>query len=477
MFKNELHFNKLIVMVSVNRLRMFMCIPNTCASNSDLVLAFTNVATSLITHYSGINWLVENKIWQYVLCKCTHTRPVEVSRAAYNFIAQLAWKINELEDDAKLIEIFEYIINPIINNRYHTTNHITDGAEKPIYAPMMSSLNALLAILTDTANIVKNNKMVPLLMKRFNLKVHMQIVLDVTRDSELAGILCELLFKLYAAAAKDAYYKYNKTECEIMNEVTSIYNNVIYKLIMKQLSEAVADYVVKCNLFLAKVCSVNKPIIFERDGKRFDFNNQFISHLVVPLWTYYSLNCGSDKKLDAIKNYSFKMLNITAEHITMSATLFQTVVETHSCDVKKITIYTVKNLFQFKGQLTEAQAGILYQGLFYVLKTFIMSDDVEANLILNETPLKTPDDIKLLILVLDAIKLLLMEHHISWYENLEIICLQETLINLLKQKCLCTKVRLLLLFLKVIPPITFSLIPRHLYHSKSVNQNSFASTS
>ncbi|CAH2037077.1 unnamed protein product, partial [Iphiclides podalirius] len=244
-FKNELHFNKLNAMVRDDRLKLFMCTANACASNSDLVLAFTNVATASLVHYSGISWLVETKIW--------------------------------------------------------------------------------------------------------------------------------------------------------------------------------------------------RPLSFERDGKRFEFQNQFILHLVVPLWTYYATNCDSDVKFDAINNYSFKLLNITVEHIAESAELFRTVVENHSCDLKKITIYTVKNLFQFKGKLNKAQAGVLYQGLFFVLKTFVISDDVDAHLILNENPLKTSDDIKLLILVLDAIKMLLKEHHIDWYENLEIICLHETLMNLLKQKCLCIK--------------------------------------
>ncbi|KPJ17653.1 hypothetical protein RR48_07141 [Papilio machaon] len=439
-YKNELQFSKLTNMLRFHRFLQYMCNYNSkCAKYSDLLYASINMVTSPIAHYSGVNWLVENKMWHYVLCCCTHTRPPHVSRAAYNFIAQLLWKLIEFDDDVVLAEIIEYIIKPVRHNQYHITNTIKDGEEKNVYAPMMSSLNAMLVVLGSSDDqITKSYKIAPILMQRFNFDTHLQVILDVTRDPSLARILCEVLFKLYLNALLDAYHKKKKNDSEILNEVTSIYNNVLQKLIMKQMSEAVADFVVKCNLFLAKL-GAKRQKFFERDGKKFEFQNQFVLHLVVPMWTYHSLNCGSEAKLIEKDNYSFKLANVTAEHITQSAELFQKVVQNNAAYVKQVTIYTVKNLFQFRGQLTKATAGILYQGLYYVLKTFIMSDDVGNHLILSENPLRSPDDVRLLSLVLDAIKMLLKEHHINWYENLEIICLQVTLLNLMKQKFMCAK--------------------------------------
>lgn len=440
-YKNELQFSKLIGLLSFHRFLQYMCRYNSqCAKYSDLLFASINLVTSPIAHYSGVTWLVENKMWHHVLCCCTYTRPPHVARAAYNFIAELLWKLIEFEDDDVLAEIIEYIIKPVRHNQYHITNDIKDGEEQFVYAPMMSSLNAMLVVLGSTDDqLSKSYKIAPILMQQLNFDTHLQVILDVTRDPSLAIILCEVLFKLYFNAVLEAYHRKKKTESEIMNEITSIYNNVLQKLIEKQMSEAVADFVVKCNLFLAKLGAKNRRS-FERDGKKFEFQNQFVLHLVVPMWTYHSLYCGSEAKLIEIDNYSFKLTNVTAEHITQSAEFFQRVVQNNAAYVKQVTIYTVKNLFQFRGQLNKATAGILYQGLYYVLQTFIMSDDVGNHLILTETPLRSPEDIRLLRLVLDAIKMLLKEHHINWYETLEIICLQVTLLNLIKLKVMCAKV-------------------------------------
>ncbi|CAH0701026.1 unnamed protein product [Spodoptera exigua] len=143
-----------------------------------------------------------------------------------------------------------------------------------------------------------------------------------------------------------------------------------------------------------------------------------------------------DEKQEFIEKFLTKIGKTLTDHIFTLCYTYKPVIETQ--DLTETAIWTIREMYRLKDHLTQTQAGLYFTALYHMLDIYILLDGA-GGLIVNNNPIKTPNDMRLLSLVLDAIRMLLKDYNISWYENVEIASLQEGLMNLLKQDILNTK--------------------------------------
>lgn len=434
LIKNELHFNKLQQLQGFEETAqklldaMSMPIPT-------IFISGLNLFTAQISHYTGLSWVIQHKIWTRVFLPDLHTFPSTVIHACCRYIAQLTWKLNEYGEHAALAEVLKFIVEPIKTSKYHNLHHskvIEVEAEKNVYEPIAPNLNVLLMIVNGL-ELHKTSNIVRCMLRENLVNSPMKVIMEVSRDPDVVSLIFRILFglklhKVLQPNIKDVSPKDG-------NEIIIVYYNMInYLVLQKHLIPVALDFVGKSILFWSKA----KNIEFERYGRTFEIRNQFMILLLNPLMVHcYEEFSKRNAKvtLERLDLYQNKVVDITTEHIVKIGYLFRTVISARS-DRKKLVIETTKQLMTLKGHLSGTQAGIVYQALFYVLRIYVVFEDE------GPIPLTTPDDGRLLSLTLEMMTLLLKEHNINWYETLEIIILQMLLTSLIEQNILSIKVSL-----------------------------------
>lgn len=437
LFKNELHFNKLQQMQGFEEiaLKLFDAVRG---STPTIYMSGLKLFTAQISHYTGLSWVIQHKIWTRVFLPDLHTFPKTILHACCQYIAKLTCKLNEYGEDGALCEVLQFILEPVETQDClckYQCKVIDVEAEKNIYEPMVPNLHVLLMILNDT-ELGKPNKVMKFFLTRIDLmKSPFQIMIEVSRDPDTVLLLYHIFIRLKLQVILEPKFK---DACpKAANDIITLYYNMIHYLILeKRLILAALDFFRQNILFWSKV----KNIEFERYGRTFEIRNQFMMLLLNPLimHCYEEFGKRNDKKgLEHLDLYYNKIVDMTTEHIVKVGYSFRAAMMACS-NRKKIVIETTKQLMTLKGHLSGTQAGIVYQALFYVLRIYVACEDGDK----FPVALTSPEDVKLLSLTLEIMTLLLKEHNINWYETLEIICLQNFLMTLLAQNILSTKVSL-----------------------------------
>lgn len=426
--KNELHFNKLQQMQRFDdiALKLFDVMR---ASIPSVYISGLKLFTAQISHYTGLSWVIQHKIWTHIFLPDLHTFPETVVSACCRYIEKLTWKLNEYGEDIAVAEVLQFILEPIETQKCEHVlkcKVIDVQAEKYKYEPMVPNLQVLLMILNDT-ELGQPNKVMKFFLTRIDLmKSPFQVMIELSRDPDLVLLLYHIFIRLKLQVILEP--KFNEARPKDANDIITLYYNTIHYLIIgKNLLPATLDFFRQNIMFWSKV----KNIEFERYGRTFEIRNQFMMLLLNPLIVicYEEFSKRDDKiQLEHLDLYYNKIVDMTTEHIVKVGYSFKAAMMACS-NRKKIIIETMKQLMMLKGHLSGTQAGIVYQALFYVLGIYVASEN-RGNL---PVILTDSDDVKLLSMTLDMMTLLLKEHNINWYETLEIICLQKILIALLAQ--------------------------------------------
>lgn len=438
LLKNELHFNKLQQMQGFDEiaLNLFDAVR---VPISTVYISGLKLFTAEISHYTGLSWVIQHKIWTHVFFPDLHTFPKTVVYACCRYIAKLIWKLNEYGQDAAVAEMLQFILEPIETQRVeiiYKYKVFNVEAETIIYEPMVPNLHVLLMILNDT-ELEKPNKVMKFFLTRINLKkTPFQVMMEISRDPDLVLLLLHIHIRLKLQEFLEPKFKDTSKKDDVNDIITLYYNCIHYLLHKTRLLPAALDFFRQCILFWSKV----KNIEFERYGRTFEMRNQFMMLLLNPLIVhcYEEFNKRNDKTLlEHLDLYYNKVVDMTTEHIVKVGYSFKAAMIACS-NRKKLVFETMKQLMMLKGHLSGAQAGIVYQAMFYVMQIYASDQDMGNFPVI----LTSPDDAKLLSMTMEMMILLLKEHNINWYETFEIICLQRILMNLLAQNILTTTVSL-----------------------------------
>uniref|UniRef100_A0A2A4J5M7 Uncharacterized protein n=1 Tax=Heliothis virescens TaxID=7102 RepID=A0A2A4J5M7_HELVI len=447
LFKNELQFIKMQnshVAQGNQGSSIKYCILHNLSTNIQsraLHLACIKLATVHITHCSGVKLLLEHKVWRYILCPSIHQVSIPIAKAAYKFISLLVIELNKYDKEQQLTELLEYVVEPILTSDYNTVELIDLDTEKVLIDKIIANLNALLQILIDLEDVEVNHA-IRILKSHFLLERSLFCIMRVTRFSHMINLINDIGFRFIYATNRRLLFS-GKVD-EFCNEIVAYYRNSILRSIKKWDTPSLIDFSRKSVIFWSNFEKTHKdrlsfPITFERNGLKLYLSDQLMAFLIEPLLIYAIDNklgrtqAERDEFMDKILTQVGKNF---AEHIFIAGYSFKTLLE--SGNSTQNAIESIRELLSLKGHLNPTQAGLYFQSLFHVLDIFILSDGA-GGLLLEENPIKSPNDVRLLSLVLDALRMLLKEHNISWYENVEVVSLQEGLMNLLKQNILDTK--------------------------------------
>lgn len=439
LFRNELQFNKLQCDgFDLALVKKCMWDNLECKTPSyELHSAYIKLVAVLVSHGSGLKATLAKKTWERVLNSQLHRWPAHVARSVYEYLSKLIWKLDDYEEEMAIYDVLRVILEPIIHSEFQTQTLI-DINKEDASELLKPPLYAILTILDDIERVSKAKCFMPTFEQCYLLSGIIQNLWSGSRNPEIDSPLSLINFKFRFAKLRKAAVAAGKSESDFLNEVIIAYINCVsmYMLAKNQMGAGILDFVVDVNLFWARTGSKLSQSIFERDGLTYEIEDQLLCLMMVPMITYVRANV--EPTTAEMEENCDKVAQMNTEHITKCAYSFKMLLERY--DLKKITIHNLKLLFKMKNFLKAKQAGTLYQCLFYLLQTFIAKGGAGA---CNVTPynlLETYDDIKMLSLTLSAIKMLLTEHHINRYENFEIICIQNRLMDLLRQNDLPTKV-------------------------------------
>ncbi|XP_075973891.1 integrator complex assembly factor Brat1-like [Anticarsia gemmatalis] len=410
-----------------------------------LHVACIKLATVHISHCPGLKIIMEQELWKHIYHPTIHHKPKQVSKAAYSFMAKLVWKLNEYNLESELMEVLGYLIEPILASDYLNVQVIDVETDKVLCDKIYAHISALLAVLSETENYVTVNRVISLLRDYYIIDQRLFDIYNATRNPCLLKLLNVCIFRYFFVAL--ANLMFSKRTDEFCKKMAAFYRNYIVKAIQKRDAFVIIDFVIQANIFWSKfekshAKELNFPLTFERNGYNFEFSLQIITYLLVPLTKYAALHKFSKMKMfkmtDIIEQFMVKMGRTVTDHIYSSGYMFGMLLEEGGETLRnKVTTHTLKGLLRLRGHINATQAGPIFQSLFYLLEIFILCDGKGA-LVVNEN-LMAQDDLRMLSYLLDAMKMLLKEHDIPWYDNLEIISLQADLMNLLKHNFLTTK--------------------------------------
>lgn len=169
LFKNELPYSKL-QMQNYQTLAFKACILNLSGNPPlNLYLTCIKLATIQLNHQFGLNLIIEQKLWQTILYPNIHYKPKQISKAAYDFMAKLVWKLNEYNMEPALLEVLRYIVEPIQSVEYSIVPVLDTETDAALSDKIFSHLSALVAVLNEPINKVMNYEYVTKVMTLLNI--------------------------------------------------------------------------------------------------------------------------------------------------------------------------------------------------------------------------------------------------------------------------------------------------------------------
>ncbi|KAI8436262.1 hypothetical protein MSG28_004309 [Choristoneura fumiferana] len=436
--RNEVHFNRFHQIQGFDKLlekdRVDMR-----AISPELHLSYIEQAVAMTAHYSGVKFVMEQKLCARILRPYTHHRTEPLATCIYDVMARLVWKLNEYDEEAMLLEALQTIVQPIISTDYQTAVSIGKDCERTTADQLISYLHTVAAILGDIERLNQLNYVVPILSQFFLIEMKLTTILEETHDAELACLVAEVCLRYYYAASRQAVLRDRSDENRINEELNQAFNKIVRTLVKKRSVATILDFICRCHIFWYKVEQTGQTGTFEKFGRQFHLQNQFLIMILVPIFVKNKAKqrLVNDAELqEAIETFTYGLVAIVPDDIIKAAYSMRDLI--HATGVGPACVCSVREVLRLRGHLTKRQAGIVFQTVYYALTDYVLSDG-SGDLVLVQNPLRTPEDALLLSATLDAIKMLIEHHEINWYESLEIVNLQAALMNLIKQSILPTK--------------------------------------
>ncbi|CAH2264777.1 uncharacterized protein LOC120629348 [Pararge aegeria] len=407
--------------------------------DSSLRVAYLEVALALVNHNSGVFWLLESGAWREILRLCNEKRTVFVVRQTYKFASSFIWKLNDIGDEANVKLVLLYVISPMTEIDLIRIDSMTSEEEDSHCKTFEPMLQILLAVVSNEQQIKTSNIVIEFMLKDAKVLTYFYIMLDRLRREDVSLLITKCLFwmsigKIFLSKPVVATVKYDRDD---FIELAVTYFNTVHHFIKRRCATTIFDYCNACNLIWALVWKSNKPVIWERDGRKVELHKQLLVICLVPSLVYITLGQNTSvTSPDRVNDYIFKVMNTTCEHTARTAYALRDLML--QLDTQSVTLQSVKRLTCLKNHLNDDQANLVFQALFYVLKEY---DPLDENGDMKAEPSYDDDQEKVLVMtyVLDTLLSLVKNYNINWQESLEVICLHTVVYNILKRTNLSCK--------------------------------------
>ncbi|XP_028162618.1 uncharacterized protein LOC114354432 [Ostrinia furnacalis] len=433
--RKEQHFNKILEKNGDKLLETFNKI-DLDTMNPSLKVAYLEIAIAIVSHNSGVSWILKSELWKKLLTLYQKPSTIFVLRLVYKFVSEFLWKLDELDDEPNLTIILGHIAKPILEVNYIDTQNVTCEEEDEYCKKFEPVLQMFLsALLSKIDRVHQKNKIMSILMNEINFQTHLHFLLERIRNENVSMLIIRLIFAwvLLRVFQKKPYLPGVVYKFEDFIELQALYFNMIHYLIQKRNVMQVVDCCNNCNSMVRTVfntLAMNK-LDDERENK---LQYQMLFIYLVPLLVYINKtakgNCKGSMTNDRINEYISTFVHMSCEHTSRAAYALRDLILEQ--DVMNITFESVKRLTFFKDQLNDQQANTLFQALFYVLREYDPTDDYGE--IQTENLEDSEQKVLVMTYVMDTVLSLVKRYNIKWHASLEVACLNVIVHNILTRR-------------------------------------------
>jgi hypothetical protein len=445
--KSEINFTK-ILSKDGNKLQECMNDIDSPDINPSLRVAYMEIALALVTHPSGVNWILETGIWKKILgLKAPGT--VFITRLMYKFASDFLWTLNDLEDEANINLVIEFLWKPVLEldplNAICYTIDMTNQDE--ICNTIEPCIQMLLSVITIKERLLKPNIILKVLLDDHCLLTKLYMLVDKMRKDETQLLIMKLIFfvlLLRVFQVKPIIPNVTYTIEDFMDAKVFFFNNLQNILRRRNVTLAL-DCCFMCNQVWVTVFPVEKQESLQ-DIIKPELHNQILVLCLVPLVLYIHFDKGNQVVPDErINEFLYLLLNNLCEQTSrIGYALRDLILETGT--LPDVVIQTVKKLTSLKGLLNGLQANLLFQALFYVLRNYDPTYEKKPCLALD---INFEDSLVVVVMtyVMETVLALVKMYNINWQESLEVLSLNAVVHNILtKRSNLSCKVSIMLQF-------------------------------
>lgn len=438
--KQELQFTRFLCKQSdiiKDDFKLITC-PDT---NASLKVAYMEMALGLVSHNTGITWLLDTGLWKEILSLVNGKTTVFVVRQAYKFASEFLWKLNDLRETEQIKDVITYITKPLMDPDFFQMLSFTSDQEEEKCKVLEPMTHMLLAIVCKDGRITQSTILLNVMIKDLRLIQHIFMACDRIHKAEIALLLFKLVFCL--SLAKVFLTKEMKSGVEYsmddFRELGVNYYNTIQFFVQRRSAVCVLDFCADCTIIWKKIFAGKdlESMMNKDDNKKVNLKNQMLFMCLVPLFIF--VKEGKDisaSSTDRIHDYLVKLLNASLEITCKAAYSLRDLIE--ELDRVPLILRGVKKLTCLKDHLNDEQANLVFQALFYVLREYDPIDDYGE--VKQHNHFEDSQDTNIVMTyVMDIVLSLVKNHNINWQESLEVICLYSVVFNILKRQNLSCK--------------------------------------
>ncbi|KAL4709082.1 hypothetical protein ACJJTC_013495 [Scirpophaga incertulas] len=445
--RTELYFAKILSKRGDKLYEFFNELDNN-AMNPSLRVAYMEVALSLVTHISGLNWIWETELWKKIM-NVNIPSTVFVSRLLYKFSSDFLWKLNDMGYEAHIVVVVEFLCKPIqefdlLNIVSYTMDN--EMGEK-ICKLLEPTINIILSVMNRKDRFHKPNLILNVILNDCFSLTKAYVIYEKIRRDDLTLLLSKLIFYLTLLRV----FQTKPTGPEIIyyeddfRELKIVHCNILQHLLQKKKVTVAIDFCYMCNVVWSNVCG-DLQLNDESKGRKVEAHNQMLILCLVPLVVHVHYNDGRCIADESIEDFVCLLLNKSCEHIIrMAYMLRDTIME---MDTLMLIRQCIRRLTCFKGHLKDEQANIVFRALFFVLRSY---DPTQIGECIKSSEDFAESEQKVIVMtyVMDTVLSLLKNYNINWKESLEVICLNTLIHNILmKRSNLSCKVIVIIILIR-----------------------------
>lgn len=437
--RKELHFAKILSKRGDKLAEFFNGIdsPN---MNHSLRVAYMEFALALVSHASGFNWILEAEVWKKIVSFKTNTVTIFVVRLMYKFAADFLWKLNDLGDEVHLNLVIEFLWKPI--HEFDLLNMVSftmdQEMEDEISNTIEPVLQMLLCVITRKERFRERTLILDILIKD-GMITKLYVLYEKIRKEQLSLIVSKLLCYLIVLrvfqikpVAPDVVYTIDD-----FIELKVFFFNTMQNLLQRRNVALLLDFCCMCNLIWSLICK-DLDLVLDMNGKKIELQQQMLLICLMPVYVFINYDSENGKCVEdeRINEYLFMLLNKTCEHTARLAYGIRDLMFEN--DTLGLILHSVKKLTCLKGLLSDNQANLVFQALFFVLRDYDPTDPCGSQGPPVERPLEKLEDSEQKVLVMtyvmDTVLWLVKHHNINWHASLEVICLNTIVHNILMKR-------------------------------------------
>lgn len=399
----------------------------------------------VVSHYSiGLAFIRHNQSWRFLLKYCSKDHTMYVVRAASKLIYELLYKYSvKLKDDATVLAILGEMMAPIMENVFEMRTDsieitVDDSEMQHTLAP---TLDLVSYILQQTLESEEKTNLVDLFDKHFQLEFNLWKLIQMTQNEECVNKILSCLSSFNFA--KVLYYEWHDNK-QIGPDKLSRYGVTLFNLFKFCNTRSLCTNFLKqaeLNHVLWKKLGNRAPPIIHVETEKVSLENQLITLQLMPV--LFMLRKQHDEFLreDVFDTYLMKLFEINCEQTLRLCYGFRDIILTEDMNtttfyqdcrtIQDLSIKSINGILSMENVLERDQATLVFQGLIYALKEFILQSDSMA---VNADTYDCKGNVKpkpvdmiietphVLYAILFGLQRLIQRYRITWKESIETIC-------------------------------------------------------